>query len=171
MHTTATFAAAFCKASLKIRPAGDFIQTSTSYQSFMQAHKNKTLASFLAFLFGGFGIHRFYLGGRSDLWGWLHLLSLPASGLVLTFFPDLPLFFGLMPLILSTLVALLETLIIGLTPDEKWDAKHNPASGRTSASRWPLALLLVLTAGVGATALIATIARTSDLLLTGGSFG
>lgn len=137
----------------------------------MQSHKNKTLASLLAFLFGGFGIHRFYLGGMPDKWGWLHLLSLPASGLVLALFPDLPLFFGLMPFILSTLVAFLETLIIGLTPDEKWDAKHNSASSRTSNSRWPLAIVLVLTVGVGATGLIATLARTFDLLFTGGSFG
>lgn len=137
----------------------------------MRKHKNKTLASFLAFLFGGFGIHRFYLGGMSDKWGWLHLLSLPASGLVLAIFPDAQLFFGVMPLILSYLIAFLEALIIGLTPDEKWDAKHNPASGRTSNSRWPLALLLVLTLGVGTTGLIATIARTFDLLFTGGSFG
>jgi TM2 domain-containing membrane protein YozV len=137
----------------------------------MKPHKNKTLATFMAFLFGGFGIHRFYLGGMADRWGWLHLLSLPASGLLLALFPDLPLFYGIMPLILSTLVAILEALVIGLTPDEKWDVKHNSASGRSSDSRWPLALVLVLAVGVGATGLIATIARTFDLLFTGGSFG
>lgn len=137
----------------------------------MKPHKNKTLATLLAFLFGGFGIHRFYLGGMADKWGWLHLASLPASGLVLALFPDAPLFFGIMPLILSALVAILEALIIGLTPDEKWDAKHNPASGRSSDSRWPLAILLVLAVGVGTTGLIATIARSFDLLFTGGSYG
>ncbi|MDQ9171666.1 NINE protein [Oxalobacteraceae bacterium R-40] len=137
----------------------------------MQAHKNKTLASLLAFLLGGLGLHRFYLYGKSDKWAWLHLASLPASGLVVSAFPDLPLFFGLMPLILSVLIAFLETLVIGLTPDEKWDAKHNPASGHTSQSAWPLAVLLVLTVGVGATGLIAVIARSFDLLFTGGAFG
>ncbi len=137
----------------------------------MHRHKNKTLVTFLAFLFGGLGIHRFYLGGKADKWGWLHVLSLPASGLVLALFPDLPLFFGMMPLILSTLIAFLEALVIGLTPDDKWDAKYNSASGRTSASGWPLAVLLVLTAGVGAMGLVATIARSFDLFYTGGAFG
>jgi hypothetical protein len=137
----------------------------------MQAHKNKTLTSLLAFLFGGLGLHRFYLYGKSDKWAWLHLASLPASGLVISAFPALPLFFGLMPLTLSVLIAFLETLVIGLTPDEKWDAKHNPASGSVSQSAWPLAVLLVLTVGVGATGLIAVIARSFDLLFTGGAFG
>ena len=137
----------------------------------MQAHKNKTLTTLFAFLFGGIGLHRFYLRGKADKWAWLHLLSLPASGLLIAAFPAWPLFFGLMPLILSGLIAFLETLVIGLTPDEKWDAKYNSASGRHSASGWPLAILLVLTVGVGATGLIATIARSFDLLFTGGAFG
>jgi hypothetical protein len=136
-----------------------------------QAHVNKTLASFLAFLFGGIGLHRFYLRGKSDRWGWIHLLSVPLCGLAITLFPAAPIFFTMMPLIFSALIAFLEALVIGLTPDEKWDARYNPSSGRASDSGWPLAILLVLTVGVGATGLIATIARTFDLLFTGGAFG
>jgi hypothetical protein len=45
-------------------------------------------------------------------------------------------------LILSFLIALIEALVTGLTPDEKWDARHNPDSVKTSASSWPLALIL-----------------------------
>jgi hypothetical protein len=137
----------------------------------MQRHKNKTLTSFLAFLFGGLGIHRFFLRGKTDIWAWIHLASLPASGLLIALFPALPLFFGLLPLVLSFLIAFLETLVIGLTPDEKWDTKYNSASGQVSSSAWPLAVLLVLAVGVGATGLIATIARSFDLLFTGGAFG
>ncbi|MGV3741655.1 MAG: NINE protein [Burkholderiaceae bacterium] len=137
----------------------------------MSTHKNKTLTTFLAIFLGGIGLHRFYLRGQADKWGWLHLLSLPASGLLISTFPDWPMFFGLMPLVLSGLVGILEALVLGLTPDEKWDAKYNPASGRSSASGWPLAILLVLAVGVGATGLIATIARSFDLLFTGGAFG
>jgi TM2 domain-containing membrane protein YozV len=137
----------------------------------MQRHKNKTLTSFLALLFGGLGIHRFFLRGKTDKWAWLHLASLPASGLVIALFPTLPLFFGILPLTLSVLIAFPETLVIGLTPDEKWDAKYNTASGRASSSGWPLAIILVLAVGVGATGLIATIARSFDLLFTGGAFG
>jgi TM2 domain-containing membrane protein YozV len=170
VHTTPRFA----KHSVAHRPrkSGTSSLNFLIHQSLaMQPHKNKTLTSFLALLFGGLGLHRFYLCGKADKWAWLHLVSLPASGLLIALFPDLLLFFGLAPLILSVLIACLETLVIGLTPDEKWDARYNSGSGRTSSSTWPLAVLLVLALGVGATALIATLARSFDLIFTGGSFG
>jgi hypothetical protein len=58
-----------------------------------------------------------------------------------------------------------------LTADEKWDATHNAKSGQQSDSGWPLAVLLVLAFGTGAIAVIAAIARTVDLLFTGGAYG
>ncbi|HJV86314.1 MAG TPA: NINE protein [Noviherbaspirillum sp.] len=112
-------------------------------------HKNKTLATFLASIFGGLGAHRFYLYGKKDVWAWVHLALLPVS-----------IFAGF-----------IEALVIGLTPDEKWDAQHNRDSGRQSHSGWPLALVLVLTFGGGAIAVISAIARTFDLLFTGGAYG
>lgn len=137
----------------------------------MQQHKNKTLATALALLLGGLGVHRFYLKGSVDRLGLLHLCSLPLAGLVYSLGHRPNPFYVLLPLIVSWLAGFLEALVIGLTPDERWDARHNPASGRSSGSRWPLALLLVLTMLVGATALIATIARLFDLLYTGGAYG
>jgi hypothetical protein len=134
-------------------------------------HKNKTLATLLALLFGAIGLHRFYLFGRRDAWGWLHFAALPLSVLLKLSRPDAQTFFTFAPLAISALVACLEALVIGLTPDEKWDAKHNPQSPRHSKSGWPLVLLLVLTLAVGATGLIAAIARTFDLLFTGGAYG
>ncbi|HEY8609119.1 MAG TPA: NINE protein [Noviherbaspirillum sp.] len=113
------------------------------------AHKNKTLATLLAAVLGGLGAHRFYLHGKKDVWAWVHLALFP----------------------LSVFAGFLEALIIGLTPDDKWDARHNEDSGRRSASGWPVVLLVVLTFGVGATALIAALARTFDLLFTGGAYG
>ncbi|SNT01206.1 TM2 domain-containing protein [Noviherbaspirillum humi] len=112
-------------------------------------HKNKTFATLLAFILGGIGAHRFYLYGRRDRWAWLHVLLFP----------------------LSIFAGFIEALVIGLTQDEPWDARHNANSGRQSHSGWPLAVLLVLTLGVGATALIATLARIFDLLYTGGAYG
>lgn len=112
-------------------------------------HKNKTLATLLAAVLGGVGAHRFYLHGKKDVWAWAHVLLFP----------------------LSVFAGFLGALVIGLTPDEKWDAQHNQASGRRSNSGWPLAVLLVLTFAGGATALIATIARGFDLLFTGGAYG
>lgn len=112
-------------------------------------HKNKTLATFLAAIFGGLGAHRFYLHGKQDVWAWVHILIFP----------------------LSVFAGFIEALVIGLTPDDKWDEAHNKNSGRQSSSGWPLAVLLVLTFGGGAIAVIAAIARTFDLLFTGGAYG
>ena len=137
----------------------------------MRLHKNKTLATLLALLFGSAGLHRFYLYGRRDLWGWVHLATLPLSALLMLGNPQAPAIFSAAPFVLSVIAAFLETLLTGLTPDDKWDARHNPGSGRTSDTGWPVPLMLVLALACGATALIAAIARIFDILLTGGSYG
>jgi TM2 domain-containing membrane protein YozV len=137
----------------------------------MSQHKNKTFATALAFLLGGLGAHRFYLKGSVDRLGLLHVCSLPAAGLVYGLGHAPNPFWVLLPLILSWLVGFGEALILGLTPDEKWDTRYNRHSGRRSASHWFVILLVVLTMFVGTTALIATISRLFDLLYTGGAYG
>lgn len=134
-------------------------------------HKNKTLSALLALLFGAVGIHRFYLHGKKDIWGWLHAATLPLSLLLLPLTSGSLAFFALLPLIISGLIGILSALVIGLTADEKWDARFNPASGRRSDSQWPLALMMVLAFGLGAIGTIATMARCFDLLYTGGAHG
>lgn len=134
-------------------------------------HKNKTVATLLAFVLGGVGAHRFYLRGMGDRWGWLHAAALPACGVVMTAAPHADWYFWYLPLTLSMLAGFLEALVLGLTPDDKWDARLNAGSGRQSASHWPLALILVATLMVGAGTLIATLARLFDLLYTGGAYG
>ncbi|HVK94028.1 MAG TPA: NINE protein [Noviherbaspirillum sp.] len=134
-------------------------------------HKNKTFATFLAAFFGWVGLHRFFLHGKKDLTGWTHAFTAPLSLLLILLFPAKPLTFTAMPLILSVLASLLGALVIGLTSDEKWDTAYNEASARRSDSGWPLAVLLVLVFAVGATTAIAIMARTFDLLFTGGSYG
>ncbi|SFD55839.1 NINE protein [Massilia yuzhufengensis] len=133
-------------------------------------HKNKTLTTLLALLLGGFGVHRFYLKGGTDRLGLLHLCSLPVTGILWGAVHPHP-FYVILPMLLSYIVGFVEGLVIGLTPDDAWDALHNKGSGKTSRSNWLLALLLVLTVGVGAIALIGMIARVFDLLYTGGSYG
>jgi hypothetical protein len=135
------------------------------------SHKNKTAATTLAFLSGGLGLHRFYLRGPVDRLGLLHVCSVPIAGIVYGVGRAQNVFWVLLPLIVSWLVGFLEALIIGLTPDEKWDARHNAGSGRMSHSHWVLVLLLVVTMLVGTTALIATLSRMFDLLYTGGAYG
>jgi TM2 domain-containing membrane protein YozV len=134
-------------------------------------HKNKTLATLLAIVLGGLGIHRFYLHGRKDIWGWLHFAALPLSLLAWLAAPDQPLLFTGILFVISVLVGQLEALVIGLTPDERWDAACNPGSGKQSRSGWPLVLLLIVAMALGTTGLIAAIARTFDLLFTGGAYG
>ena len=134
-------------------------------------HKNKTFATLLTAILGGIGAHRFYLFGKKDFWGWVHAATLPLAALLVVLHPDHPMLFTTAPLVTSTLTAFLEALIIGLTPDDKWDARHNTSSGQQSSSGWPLAVILVLTLGAGAIAVIAAIARTFDLLFTGGAYG
>jgi TM2 domain-containing membrane protein YozV len=112
-------------------------------------HKNKTLATLLASLLGGLGAHRFYLHGKKDFWAWVHVLGFP----------------------LSIFAGFIGALVIGLTPDEKWDAQYNADSGRSSDSGWAVIIIVILTFGLGGTALIASIARAFDLYLTGGAFG
>ncbi|MYM37137.1 NINE protein [Duganella sp. FT94W] len=134
-------------------------------------HKNKTIAALLAFLLGGVGMQRLYLSGWRDPWLWLHLTSLPAAWLVAQLAPQADGFYKLLPVTLSILAGMLQALILGLTPDEKWDARYNAGSGRQSDTRWPVAVVLVASMMIGAGGLIATLSRLFDLLYTGGAYG
>lgn len=136
------------------------------------SHKNKTLATALALSLGGLGAHRFYLHGNVDRIGLLHACSLPVAGLIYSQTEgSVDAFFALLPLLLSYIVAFIAALVIGLTPDEKWDARFNPGAATRTRSNWILAVLLVAALMVGATVLIATIARLFDLMYTGGAYG
>lgn len=135
------------------------------------AHKNKTLATFLAFTVGVAGFHRFYLQGWNDIWGWLHVAAVLLTGILIRMFPEQPWVFTGLPFILSWLLALLSALVLGLKSDEQWDATYNLDSGKNSQSRWPLVLLLALSLALAFTVLIALLARVTDLYHTGGAFG
>ena len=134
------------------------------------AHKNKTVATLLALLLGGLGIHRFYLKPGADRIGLLHLCCLPVMGILYGAVKPHP-FYIVLPLLVSYIAGFVEALVIGLTPDEKWDARYNQHSGRQSRSNWVLVLLLVVTMLVATTVLIGTIARLSDVVYTGGAYG
>jgi TM2 domain-containing membrane protein YozV len=152
--------------------SGDFYQILQENCIPMSAtHKNKTFATLLAALGGGLGFHRFYVAGPRDFAGWAHFATVPLALLLMATGGERQMLFSAMPFVLSVLIAIVEALVIGLTPDEKWDAHHNTGSGTQSSSAWPLALILVLTTGIGAIAVIAVIARTFDLLYTGGAYG
>lgn len=134
-------------------------------------HKNKAFATLLAAVTGGIGLHRFYLQGRTDRWGWLHAASLPVTIIFVTFNIGQYGLFQAGALVLSVLIGFIEALVLGLTPDDAWDRIYNAQSGKGTHSGWPVVLLLILTLGLGASALTATLARSFDLLFTGGAFG
>ncbi len=134
-------------------------------------HKNKAFATLLAATLGFAGIHRLYLGGPRDRWLWAHAACLPLAALLLVLAPSINWFYILLPILLSSMIGMLEAFVIGLMADEKWDAKHNTQSGKTSASSGWLALVLVATLGTSAVLTIGTISRLFDLLYTGGAYG
>jgi hypothetical protein len=95
--------------------------------------KNKTLATWLTFFGGPLGLHRFYLRGLGDLWGWL--LPLPtALGLygierVLRYGQDDQMSWWLIPLLGFNIAACgLNAIVYGLMTREKWNARYNPGA-------------------------------------------
>ena len=134
-------------------------------------HKNKTFAALLGLMLGGAGLHRFYLQGIKDIPGWLHAAAALLSAALLAQNPDRPLSINTAPLVISILASCIETFVIGLMSDEKWDAQHNTESGKTSDTSWLVALLMVMNLACGATLMLIALARSFDLILTGGSYG
>lgn len=134
-------------------------------------HKSKTITALLAATLGSIGAHRFYLFGKRDQLAWLHFISLSISLLMTNLLFNLPWLITMSPWTLSLLVSLLNALVLGLTSDEKWDAKYNLGSNQKSDSTWVLALILVLTTAIGAFALIFVLARGFALFYTGGVDG
>jgi hypothetical protein len=125
-------------------------------------YRSKTLATWIALLGGGLGLHRFYLHGWRDAWGWLHwpptLLGLWGVQRVQAFGQDDALSWLLIPLLGLTLAqAMLAAILYGLTPDERWDARLNPGAP-VHATRWAPVLGAIAALMLGAGVLMATIA-------------
>jgi len=127
--------------------------------------KSKTAATWLALLGGSLGLHRLYLHGLRDGLGWLHLLptSLGVYGVLrmLELGQDDRVAWALIPLLGLVLAgSMLCAIVYGLTPDERWDARHN--GGHASPrSGWLAVLGVIVALMVGATVLMATIAFAS----------
>lgn len=128
--------------------------------------KSKTAATWLALLGGSLGLHRLYLHGLRNGLGWLHLLptSLGVYGVLrmLELGQDDRVAWALIPLLGLVLAgSMLCAIVYGLTPDERWDARHN--GGHASPrSGWLAVLGVIVALMVGATVLMATIAFASQ---------
>ncbi|MCY4744449.1 hypothetical protein NYO99_05640 [Pelomonas sp. UHG3] len=124
--------------------------------------KHKAIATWLALLVGVFGVHRFYLHGLKDRWGWLFplptLLGLAGLQRMNAFGQDDRAAWVLIPLLgISVVAALLGGIVYGLTPDERWNERFN-AGQPASAGGWPAVIGVVLCLFIGGTTLMATIA-------------
>ena len=127
--------------------------------------KSKTFAAWLAFLGGPLGLHRFYLHGLADRWGWL--LPLPtaigAYGVerMATLGQNDGLSWILIPILGFTVAGCCLTAIFyGLMKPEQWNARYNPGhpgapQGNTS---WTTIWAIVFALMVGAGTLMASIA-------------
>jgi hypothetical protein len=127
-----------------------------------QATQSKTLATWLAFLFGSLGLHRFYLRGWGDAWGWLHvpptLLGAYGVNRMLELGQDDRLAWALIPLLgLSITASMVAAIVHGLTADELWNARFNPTAPPCT-SGWGAVFGVLGALIVGATVMIATIA-------------
>jgi hypothetical protein len=127
-----------------------------------RGYRSKAAATWLAVTLGTLGAHRFYLHGTNDKLGWLHPLPTMA-GLVgamrmKSFGVDDRLAWLLIPILgLMISQAMLHAIVYGLTPDEKWDARHNPGAP-VHATRWAPVLGAITALMVGGAVLMGTIA-------------
>lgn len=128
--------------------------------------KNKTLATWLAFVGGPFGLHRFYLKGWGDPLGWFllvpTLLGLYGLHRMRQLGVDDRLGWLLTPLLgLVIAASALTAIVYGLTAREKWNEKINFTADpdhMAGATNWFTIIAVVLALMVGASALMASIA-------------
>ena len=125
-------------------------------------YRSKTLATWIALIGGALGLHRFYLHGLRDPWGWLYpvptLLGLYGIERVQRFGQDDMWSWALIPLLgFSIAAAMLSAIVYGLTDDARWHARFNPVQGGR-ASGWAAVFGAALALLLGGGVLMATIA-------------
>jgi hypothetical protein len=129
--------------------------------------RSKTIAAWLALLMGTLGAHRFYLHGWHDWLGWLHLpptlLGLYGVLRLRELGQDDHLAWLLVPLLgLMISAAMITGIVHALTPDEKWNARHNPGHADT-ATGWGPVLAAIAGLLVGGAVLTGTIAYSGQM--------
>ena len=122
--------------------------------------KSKNLAAWLALLTGPLGGHRFYLYGWRDIGAWLHplptLLGLIGAVRMRNLGQDDHAAWLLIPLLgLMLAIAMLSTILIGLTPDERWADRYQQP---LQATRWGPVLAVIIALMAGGIVLMGTLA-------------
>lgn len=126
-------------------------------------HKSKTLATWIALVAGAVGLHRFYLRGLRDPWGWMYpaptLAGAYGLNRMLELGQDDQLAWALIPLLgLAIAAGMLSAIVYGLTSDERWQRVHNPTEAQPEASGWLAIIGVMLALLIGAGVLMATVA-------------
>ena len=124
--------------------------------------RSKTVATWLALTLGAFGAHRLYVHGLRDKLAWLHpwpsLIGLYGIHRMDTLGQDDRLAWVLMPWLgLMLSIAMLQGIIWGLTPDDRWDAAHNEGRAGTP-SGWGAIIGVVACLMIGGACLMTTLA-------------
>jgi hypothetical protein len=129
------------------------------------AMKNKTLAAWLAFAGGPFGLHRFYIYGKDDWLAWL--LPVPtALGLygierIQDYGLDDRLSWVLVPLLGFTIAACsLNAIVYALARPEEWNERFNPGHDPQSPAgqtRWSTIFAIIASLLIGTTVLMSSI--------------
>lgn len=127
--------------------------------------KNKTTASWLAFIGGQLGLHRLYLFGWRDMWAWAHpiVAALGWYGVerIRLHGQDDRLAWVLIPLLGFMLAGTsLTAIYYGLMSPEKWNACHNPGvpDGQADQTNWLTIGAIVFALLFGAISLMSSIA-------------
>ncbi len=125
-------------------------------------YKSKTLATWVAVVGGSLGLHRFYLHGVKDTWGWLFVaptvLGLYGVQRMRHLGGDDHVAWALIPLLgLTVAIAMLSAIVYGLMPDERWNARFNP-TGPQHRVNWGTIIGVIVALVVGGGVLMATLA-------------
>ncbi|MDR5737803.1 MULTISPECIES: NINE protein [unclassified Caballeronia] len=134
--------------------------------------RSKTLTAALAFLFGSIGLHRFYLYGMRDRYGWAHIVGIVmgAFGYLMLAASERTSVLGwalALPGAVSLLAAFLSAIVYGLRPDAKWDAQFNAHTNRQSDSGWTVIFVVIFSLLIGAFLLMTGLALTFQTYFEG----
>lgn len=130
--------------------------------------KNKTLATLLALLGGPLGLHRFYLHGWRDAWGWFlpvpTLIGVAGVLRARNFGVDDQLGWLLSPVLgFAVAICALTAIVYGLSSTERWNRRFNPTADPDVAagnSNGITVCLVVLALLLGTTALVTALVLT-----------
>ncbi len=128
--------------------------------------KNKTLAAWLTFVGGPFGLHRFYLFGLANRLAWLlpipTLLGIYGVHRARTIGLEDPLSWVLIPMLGFTIAGCaINALVYGLMSTEQWNGRFNPGSASdipAGQTNWLTIGALVVSLLLGTTVLMASLA-------------